>query len=58
MQYHQREVDPVEKVGEVEDLKVTATPDLWHRADDHDGQSENHDDASDVGPSREEAKEA
>ena len=35
---------------EVEDLKVAAPPHKGHRADDHDGEQDDEDDASGVGP--------
>ena len=56
MKYQQTPVEPVEKVGEVEDLEVAASPDEAHRADDHGGQDEDEGYARGVGVASDQSK--
>ncbi len=43
------EVSQIEKVSEVEDLKVAPLPDKGHGADDHDSQDDNQGNSSWIG---------
>ena len=54
--YQQSPVEPVAKVGEVEDLEVAASPDEAHRADHHGGQDDDEGYARGVGVASDQSK--